>query len=105
MADPELEWGLVFNADGSINVLRSPCFDVGFEDETTVEEYLERVVPILASIYDRQLSKHTWSLDGHLRLPSPPATFPPTKLFGALSLVVTSFIAWIFYLRQKPTNI
>ncbi|PKU59831.1 hypothetical protein MA16_Dca027707 [Dendrobium catenatum] len=105
MADPELEWGLVFNADGSINVLRSPCFDVGFEDETTVEEYLERVVPILASIYDRQFSKYTWSLDGHLRHPSPPATFPLTKFFGALSLVVTSFIAWIFYLHQKPTNL
>ncbi|KAI0518838.1 hypothetical protein KFK09_006274 [Dendrobium nobile] len=104
MADPELEWGLVFNADGSINVLRSPCFDVGFEDETTVEEYLERVVPILASIYDRKLSKHAWSLDGRLRLPSQPATFPPTKFFGALSLVVTSFIAWIFYLRQKSTT-
>ncbi|XP_028555528.1 uncharacterized protein LOC110112904 [Dendrobium catenatum] len=79
MADPELEWGLVFNADGSINILRSPCFDVGFEDETTVEEYLERVVPILTSIYDHQLSKHTWSLEGHLRHPSPPATFPPTR--------------------------
>ncbi|KAI0501697.1 hypothetical protein KFK09_016642 [Dendrobium nobile] len=99
MADPELEWGLVFNADGSINILRSPCFDVGFEDETTVEEYLERVVPILESIVDRRFSSYDWSLVSHPRHPSPPATFPPTRFFGAASLVVISFIAWIFFLR------
>ncbi|KAI0520397.1 hypothetical protein KFK09_007869 [Dendrobium nobile] len=91
MADPEFEWGLVFNADGSINILRSPCFDVGFEDETTVEEYLERVVPILASIYDRQLSKHTWSLESQAFTPSSsPSTSPWLKAIGVATIFVAS---------------
>ncbi|PKU67638.1 hypothetical protein MA16_Dca011216 [Dendrobium catenatum] len=99
MVDPELEWGLVFNADGSINILKSPCFDVGFEDETTVEEYLERVIPILASIIDQRFSSYDWSLVGHPLRPSPLATSPPTKFFGAIFVVVISFIIWLTFLR------
>ncbi|XP_028556038.1 peptidyl-prolyl cis-trans isomerase E-like [Dendrobium catenatum] len=82
MADPEFEWGLVFNADGSMNILRSPCFDVGFEDETTIEEYLERVVSILASIFDRRFSSHDWSLISRPLPPSPPYFILPVKHIG-----------------------
>ncbi|PKU78642.1 hypothetical protein MA16_Dca014907 [Dendrobium catenatum] len=101
MADPELEWGLVFNADGSINILRSPCFDVGFEDETTVEEYLERVVPILASIYDRKFAKHTWSLESPAFTPSASSsTSPWLKTLGITTFLVTSYGVLKFFSRK-----
>ncbi|PKU79687.1 hypothetical protein MA16_Dca010915 [Dendrobium catenatum] len=99
MAAPEFEWGLVFNADGSINILKSPCFDVGFEDDATVEEYLDRVIPILVSIIDRRFSIYDWSLVSHPLHPSPLATSPPTKFFGAIFVVVISLIIWLFFLR------
>ncbi|PKU68004.1 hypothetical protein MA16_Dca024928 [Dendrobium catenatum] len=100
MADPELEWGLVFHADGSIDILRSPCFDVGFEDDATIEEYLERVVPILASIFDRQFRDYTWTIIGRHPPPPPPAnTSPVTKSFVSSSIVVLSIFAWFFLLR------
>ncbi|PKU78933.1 hypothetical protein MA16_Dca000277 [Dendrobium catenatum] len=91
MADPELERGLVFNADGSINILRSPCFDKGFEDETTVEEYLERVVPILASIVDRRFLNYNWSIDSRAFTPSSsPLTSPCIKVIGVATVLVAS---------------
>ncbi|PKU74975.1 hypothetical protein MA16_Dca020185 [Dendrobium catenatum] len=100
MADPELEWGLVFHADGSIDILRSPCFDVGFEDNATIEEYLERVVPILASIFDRQFHGYTWTIIGrHPPPPSPVNTFPATKSFVAFIVVVLFILVWFFLLR------
>ncbi|KAI0496933.1 hypothetical protein KFK09_023259 [Dendrobium nobile] len=97
MADPELEWGLVFHADGSIDILRSPCFDVGFEDETTVEEYLERVVPILASIFDRRFRGYTWTIIGRHPPPSPVTTFPATKSSIAFIIVVLFILAWFLF--------
>ncbi|PKU79939.1 hypothetical protein MA16_Dca025094 [Dendrobium catenatum] len=91
MADPEFEWGLVLNAEGSINILRSPCFDVGFEDGATVEEYLERVVPILVSIIDRRFSSYDWSIDSQAFTPSPsPSTSPWFKAIGVATIVVAS---------------
>ncbi|PKU72266.1 hypothetical protein MA16_Dca006266 [Dendrobium catenatum] len=100
MADSEFEWGLVFNADGSINILRSPCFDVGFEDDATVEEYLERVVPILVSIIDRQFQDYAWMIIGRHPPPLPPAaTSPVMKSFVSFSVVVLSIFVWFFLLR------
>ncbi|PKU66517.1 hypothetical protein MA16_Dca006845 [Dendrobium catenatum] len=99
MADPEFEWGIVFNTDGSINILKSPCFDVGFEDDATVEKYLDRVVPILVSIIDQRFSRYDWSLVSHPLHPSLPATSPPTKFFGANFVVVISLIIWLFFLH------
>ncbi|PKU71771.1 hypothetical protein MA16_Dca008300 [Dendrobium catenatum] len=100
MADPEFEWGLVFNVDGSINILRSLCFDVGFEDDATVEEYLERVVPILVSIIDRQSQDYAWTIIGRHPPPLPPAaTSLVTKSFVSFSVVVLSIFAWFFLLR------
>ncbi|PKU88028.1 pre-mRNA-splicing factor ATP-dependent RNA helicase DHX16 [Dendrobium catenatum] len=91
MADPELEWGLVFDVDGNLNILRSPFFDVGFEDDTTFGEYLDRVVPTLASIIDRQLPNYDWSIDSQPFPPSsPPSTFPCLKAVGVATVLVAS---------------
>ncbi|XP_028551557.1 uncharacterized protein LOC110097696 [Dendrobium catenatum] len=91
MADPEFEWGLIFNADGSINILRSPCFDVGFEDDATVEEYLERVVQILVSIIGRRFSSYDWSIDSQAFTPSSSSsTFPWLKAIGVATVFVAS---------------
>ncbi|KAI0507427.1 hypothetical protein KFK09_013552 [Dendrobium nobile] len=91
MEDPELEWGLVFDADGSLNILRSPFFDVGFEDDATVGDYLDRVVPTLASVIDRQLPNYDWSLDSQPFPPSSPSsTFPWFKAVGVATVLVAS---------------
>ncbi|PKU62321.1 hypothetical protein MA16_Dca026504 [Dendrobium catenatum] len=91
MADPEFEWGLVFNADGSINILRSPCFDVGFEDDATVEVYLERVVPILGSIIDRRFSSYDWSIASQSFTPSSSLSTPTwLKAIGVATIFVAS---------------
>ncbi|PKU76909.1 hypothetical protein MA16_Dca001515 [Dendrobium catenatum] len=91
MADPEFEWGLVFDADGSINILRSLCFDVGFEDDAAVEEYLERVVPILVSIIDRRFLSYDWSIDNQAFTPSlSPYTSPWLKAIDVATVFVAS---------------
>ncbi|PKU72197.1 hypothetical protein MA16_Dca006790 [Dendrobium catenatum] len=91
MADPEFEWGLVFNADGNLNILRSPFFEVGFEDDATVGDYLDRVVPTLASIIDRQRPNYDWSINSRsFLLSSPLSTFPWFKAVGVATVLVAS---------------
>ncbi|PKU59956.1 hypothetical protein MA16_Dca028771 [Dendrobium catenatum] len=91
MADPELEWGLVFDVDGNLNILRSSFFDVGFEDDATVGDYLDRVVPTLASVIDRQLPNYNWSLDSQPFPPSsPPSTFPWLKAVEVVTVLMAS---------------
>ncbi|PKU77751.1 hypothetical protein MA16_Dca005583 [Dendrobium catenatum] len=91
MADPEFEWGLVFNADRNLNILRSPFFDVGFEDDATVGDYLDRVVPTLASVIDRQRPSYDWSIDSRAFTPSSsPSTSPWIKAIGVATILVAS---------------
>ncbi|PKU85462.1 hypothetical protein MA16_Dca003202 [Dendrobium catenatum] len=100
MADPEFEWGLVFNANGSLNILRSPFFDAGFEHEDTVGEYFERILPSLVHVIDRQFQDYIWTITGRHPPPPPPAaTSLVTKSFVCFSVVVLSIFAWFFLLR------
>ncbi|KAI0512409.1 hypothetical protein KFK09_008548 [Dendrobium nobile] len=103
MADPELEWGLVFDAQGNLDVLRSPFFDAGFEsDEDTVGDYLDRILPSLIKVIDRQRPDYEWTIDG--RPPVPPPHPTPSSLSlrisGAVYLGVVSSLVWFFFSRQ-----
>ncbi|PKU59306.1 hypothetical protein MA16_Dca026740 [Dendrobium catenatum] len=100
MADPEFEWGLMFNADGSLNILRSPFFDTGFDHEDTVGEYLERILPSLVRVIDRQFQDYVWTIIGRHPPPLPPAaTSPVTKSFVSFSVVALSIFVWFFLLH------
>ncbi|KAI0519182.1 hypothetical protein KFK09_006625 [Dendrobium nobile] len=103
MADPELEWGLVFDAQGNLDVLRSPFFDAGFEsDEDTVGDYLERILPSLIKVIDRQRPEYNWSIDGRSStpLPNPAPSSPSLRIYGTVFLGVVSSLVWLFFLQQ-----
>ncbi|PKU78225.1 hypothetical protein MA16_Dca026883 [Dendrobium catenatum] len=91
MADPELEWGLVFDAHGNLDIHRSPFFDAGFEsDEDTVGAYLDRILPTLIHIIDKQRPDSEWIIDGRPPAPSNPASFPATSPLKITCLLVAS---------------
>ncbi|PKU86486.1 hypothetical protein MA16_Dca010522 [Dendrobium catenatum] len=103
MADPELEGGLVFDIYGDIHILRSPFFDVGFDhDDDTVGAYLDRILPTLVHVVDRQFADYEWIIDGRPPTPPPRPTpsSPSLRIVGVVYLGVVSFIVWFFFLRQ-----
>ncbi|KAH0458572.1 hypothetical protein IEQ34_011386 [Dendrobium chrysotoxum] len=64
--------GLVLDDQDNIDILRSPFFDVGFDYETTVEEYFGRIHIPLVDTIDDQRSKGKWTIVGRFT----PATIP-----------------------------
>ncbi|PKU73831.1 hypothetical protein MA16_Dca011977 [Dendrobium catenatum] len=91
MADPEFEWGLVFDADGNLDIQRSPFFDAGFDsDDDTVGAYLDRILPTLIIVIDKQHPDSEWIIDGRPPAPPNPASFPATSPLKITCILVAS---------------
>ncbi|KAL0926217.1 hypothetical protein M5K25_002429 [Dendrobium thyrsiflorum] len=100
MADPDVDHGFVFDEQGRTDVLRSPFFYVHFsQDDVTADNYHDRILYQLTLSIEEHIRPSQWVIIG--RRPTPPTTvtFPPTKVFGLLFLVVVSCLVWIFALR------
>ncbi|PKU62323.1 hypothetical protein MA16_Dca026506 [Dendrobium catenatum] len=75
MEKPEWNFGFEYDNQGRVNILRSPFFDVGFDFDDTVEEYLDRILPTLVDSIDDHFSVYTWIIKG--RPPVPPLPLLP----------------------------
>ncbi|KAI0491509.1 hypothetical protein KFK09_025769 [Dendrobium nobile] len=60
MDEPEWNFGFEYDNNGRVNILRSQFFDVGFDFDDTVEEYLDRILPTLVDSIDEHFSIYTW---------------------------------------------
>ncbi|KAL0911303.1 hypothetical protein M5K25_019435 [Dendrobium thyrsiflorum] len=100
MADLDVDHGFVFDEQGRTDILRSPFFDVYFsQDDVTADDYLDRILYRLTLSIEEHIRPSQWVI---LRRRPPPlttVTFPPTKVFDLLFLVVVSCLVWIFALR------
>ncbi|KAH0468462.1 hypothetical protein IEQ34_003495 [Dendrobium chrysotoxum] len=63
MADPDLDFGIVYDEQGFIHILRSTFFDVDPEIDHTVEGYVERILDTLAEAIEEQLDNHKINLE------------------------------------------
>ncbi|PKU73234.1 hypothetical protein MA16_Dca017339 [Dendrobium catenatum] len=100
MADPEFEWGLVFDTHGNLDIQRSPFFDAGFDsDDDTVGAYLDRILPTLIIIIDKQRPDSEWIIDGRPPAPPHPASFPATSPLKITCLLVASLSLITILLR------
>ncbi|KAL0912971.1 hypothetical protein M5K25_016395 [Dendrobium thyrsiflorum] len=57
MADPERDFGIVYDEQGFIQILHSPFFDVDPE-----EEYVARILDIIVLAVEDQLGTVEWRL-------------------------------------------
>ncbi|KAL0918829.1 hypothetical protein M5K25_010870 [Dendrobium thyrsiflorum] len=81
MADPNLDHGFVFDDQGLVDVLHSPFFDIDFENDHTVEEYVDRILFSLATAIDQRRPPVQWQLS------HPP---PVTSFSGAHKKLIFS---------------
>ncbi|KAH0453290.1 hypothetical protein IEQ34_017614 [Dendrobium chrysotoxum] len=80
MAEPEWDYGLVHDDRDQIDILQSPFFDVCFDFDDTVEEYIDRIQYTLVDVIDEQRSKGRWIITGRPPSSIAPATSPhPVK--------------------------
>ncbi|PKU80165.1 hypothetical protein MA16_Dca021340 [Dendrobium catenatum] len=99
MADLELEWGLVF-AHGNLDIQRSPFFNAGFDsDNNTVGNYLDRILPTLIHVIDKQRPDSEWIIDSRPPAPPNPASFPATSPLKITCLLVASLSLLTIFLR------
>ncbi|KAL0915814.1 hypothetical protein M5K25_013273 [Dendrobium thyrsiflorum] len=55
MADLELDQGFMFDLQGRVDVFRSPFFDINFEINHSIEDYIDRIFyPLTSAIGDHQ---------------------------------------------------
>ncbi|KAL0924276.1 hypothetical protein M5K25_005092 [Dendrobium thyrsiflorum] len=62
MADPERDFGIVYDDQGLIQILQSPFFDVDPEVDHTVEEYMARILDTVVMAVEDQLGTVEWRL-------------------------------------------
>ncbi|PKU64651.1 hypothetical protein MA16_Dca014505 [Dendrobium catenatum] len=94
MADPELELGLVFDADGNLNILRSPFFNVGFEDDALLGIiWIELSLCLQASSTSDFQTMIGASIVNHSRHPRHRQPFRGSKPLG---LLPSSWHRWVY---------
>ncbi|KAL0922915.1 hypothetical protein M5K25_006945 [Dendrobium thyrsiflorum] len=62
MADPERDFGMVYDDQGFIQILQSLFFDVDPEVDHTVEEYVARILDTIVLAVEEQLGTVEWRL-------------------------------------------
>ncbi|PKU59036.1 hypothetical protein MA16_Dca029107 [Dendrobium catenatum] len=90
MVDPEVDSGFVLDAHGDIHITRSPFFDVGFDFDDIVEDYLNRILPHLVGILDDQFSDYEWTINDHPPASPTPSSSPATSPLGITCVIVVS---------------
>ncbi|KAL0914008.1 hypothetical protein M5K25_017505 [Dendrobium thyrsiflorum] len=78
MVDPKLDLGFVFNDQGLVDIHRSPFFDIDFENNHIIKEYMDEISFSLAIAIDHRRPPVQWQLTY-----SPPTTsFPEATAEG-----------------------
>ncbi|KAL0905450.1 hypothetical protein M5K25_023871 [Dendrobium thyrsiflorum] len=62
MADPERDFGMVYNEQGYIQILQSPFFDVDPEVDHTIEGYVARILDTIVLAVEEQLGTVQWRI-------------------------------------------
>ncbi|KAL0917234.1 hypothetical protein M5K25_012283 [Dendrobium thyrsiflorum] len=96
MGDPNVDHGFYYDDQGRVDVLHSPFFDVAFENDTTADEYVERILYQLTLAIEDQLPASRWCLVSRRPSPPNPATSPATSTRGIPLLLVASLLHFIF---------
>ncbi|KAL0905351.1 hypothetical protein M5K25_023763 [Dendrobium thyrsiflorum] len=99
MGDPNVDHGFYYDDQGRVDVLHSPFFDVAFGNDTTADEYVERILYQLTLAIEDQFPARRWCLVS-CRPSSPnPATSPATSTRGIPLLLVASLLVASLLLR------
>ncbi|KAH0467848.1 hypothetical protein IEQ34_002881 [Dendrobium chrysotoxum] len=96
MADPEFDYGFVYDQEGFVNILRSSFFDLDLEFDESVENYVNRILFQLSTAIDQRLSSNQWLIIHRPPTPSNPGNFQLTNILGALCLLVASLLKIFF---------
>ncbi|KAL0909146.1 hypothetical protein M5K25_023678 [Dendrobium thyrsiflorum] len=99
MGDPNVDHGFSYDDQGRVDVLHSPFFDVAFGNDTTADEYVERVLYQLTLAIEDQLPASRWCLVSRRPSPPTPATSPATSTRGIPLLLVASLLVASLLLR------
>ncbi|PKU68527.1 hypothetical protein MA16_Dca016459 [Dendrobium catenatum] len=100
MADPEFEWGLVFDAHGNLDIQRSPFFNAGFDsNDDTVGTYLDRILSTLIHVIEKQRPDSEWIIDSRPPALPSPVSSPATSPLGITCLLVASLSLLTILLR------
>ncbi|PKU87834.1 hypothetical protein MA16_Dca021180 [Dendrobium catenatum] len=62
MADPNLDFGFIYNEQGNVNILPSTFFDVNPEIDNSAKEYLDRIIFTLSEAIEEQLANVKWQI-------------------------------------------
>ncbi|KAL0927221.1 hypothetical protein M5K25_001383 [Dendrobium thyrsiflorum] len=90
MADPEHDHGFVYDAQGRVDLLRSPFFDVNLAVDDTVDNYVDRILFTLVPSVEEHLPSGNWRIIGRPPTSSLPATSPTNNTVGISCLLVAS---------------
>ncbi|KAL0904772.1 hypothetical protein M5K25_026922 [Dendrobium thyrsiflorum] len=93
MGDPNVDHGFYYDVQGRVDVLHSPFFDVAFGNDTTADEYVERVLYQLTLAIEDQLPANRWCLVSRRPSSLNPATSPTTSTRGIPLLLVASLLS------------
>ncbi|KAI0496634.1 hypothetical protein KFK09_022955 [Dendrobium nobile] len=99
MTDPEVDHGLTYNAQGEIDILLSPFYELDCEYDDSMESYVNRILHCLVETIELQQPRVAWLLIGQSTTSSPPATCPTNKTLRATYLVVASLGLLLPFLR------
>ncbi|KAL0910168.1 hypothetical protein M5K25_021114 [Dendrobium thyrsiflorum] len=83
MGDPNVDHGFYYDDQGRVDVLHSPFFDVAFGNDTTADEYVERILYQLTLAIEDQLPASRWCLVSRRPSSPNPATSPATSTRGS----------------------
>ncbi|KAL0916591.1 hypothetical protein M5K25_014118 [Dendrobium thyrsiflorum] len=87
MADPEVDYGFLFDDQGMTDILRSPFFDMYFSFDKTANDYIDRILYQLSLAIEEHIRPGHWVIINRHPPPPTPATFPTTTIVGLLLLV------------------
>ncbi|KAL0910116.1 hypothetical protein M5K25_021056 [Dendrobium thyrsiflorum] len=104
MADPDVDYGFLYDDQGLVDILRSPFFDLNPVVDDTVDDYIDHIIFTLAPSIEEHLPSGQWKINGRSHKPSPPVNFPWIPTFGILSLLVASSGLLRFFFRQAPNG-
>ncbi|KAL0928574.1 hypothetical protein M5K25_000471 [Dendrobium thyrsiflorum] len=99
MGDPSVDHGFYYDDQGRVDVLHSPFFDVAFGNDTTADEYMERIRYQLTLAIEDQLPASRWCLVSRRPSSPNPATSPATSTRGIPLLLVASLLVASLLLR------
>ncbi|KAL0908780.1 hypothetical protein M5K25_023289 [Dendrobium thyrsiflorum] len=100
MGDPNVDHGFLFDDQERVDILGSPFFDVTFGDDSTADEYVDRIIYQLTLAIEDQIPAGRWYLVSRRPTSSDPATSQATSTQGLLLLLVASLV--VAYILLRP---